>query len=266
MTVDLAHEVHGAEGTPWVFLGASLGTTRAMWQAQLEPLARRYRVVRFDTRGHGESPVPAGPYAMGDLAADVLALADRLGAARFAYVGVSLGGGIGLQLAHDAPQRLSSLVLCCTAARFGEPATWTERAERVRRESTGWLVENNRPRWFTPALSGEPAVQAERLLTGIADIADEGYAGCCEAVAGFDARPWLGSVSVPTRVVAGAEDPATPAELTDELAAGIPGADLVTVAAASHLGVVERPEDFTSAILDHLAGSADRLLSKRVED
>ena len=255
MTVDLAHDVHGQPGAPWLLLGASLGSTRDMWQAQLEALAEAFRVVRFDTRGHGASPVPPGPYAMADLAADVLRLADRLGAERFAYAGVSLAGGLGLQIAHDSPRRLTALVLCCTAARFGDPATWTERAERVRREGTGWLVEANRPRWFTPAIAGEPADHSERLLRGIADIPDEGYASCCEALAEFDARPWLESIEVPTRVVAGAEDPATPPERTDELAERIPGADLVTVPAASHLGVVEQPEAFTTAILDHLTRS-----------
>ena len=255
MTVDLAHDVHGPDGAPWLLLGASLGSTRDMWQASLDPLAETFRVVRFDTRGHGESPVPPGPYAMADLAADVLRLADRLGAGRFAYAGVSLAGGLGLQLAHDVPHRLTSLVLCCTAARFGDPATWTERAERVRREGTGWLVEANRPRWFTPAIAGEPAQHAERLLQGIADIPDEGYASCCEALAEFDAGPWLDSIGVPTRVLAGADDPATPADRTDELAEHIPGADLVTIAEASHLGVVERPDAFTTAILDHLTRS-----------
>jgi 3-oxoadipate enol-lactonase len=253
MTVELAHDVSGPEGAPWVFLGSSLGTTRDMWSAQVGPLARSHRVVRFDTRGHGDSPVPDGPYSMAELAADVLALADRLGAQRFAYVGVSLGGGIGQQLAHDAPERLGALVLCCTAARFGDAETWTERAERVRREGTAWLVEANAPRWFTPALDGAPAEHARRVLDGLAVTPDEGYAACCEAVAGFDARPWLAAITAPTRVVAAAEDPATPVELTDELASTIPGADLVTIDAASHLGCVERPEAFTAAILDHLA-------------
>jgi 3-oxoadipate enol-lactonase len=252
VTVDLAHDVHGRADAPWLLLGASLGGTRDMWQAQLGALAESFRVVRFDTRGHGASPVPPGPYSMAELAADVLRLADRLRADRFAYAGVSLAGGLGLQLARDAPRRLTSLVLCCTAARFGDPATWTERAERVRREGTGWLTGTNRPRWFTPAISGEQAQHAERLLQGIAEIPVEGYASCCEALAGFDARPWLGFIDVPTRVVAGEEDPVTPAELTDELATGIPGADLVTVTAASHLGVVERPDAFTTAIRDHL--------------
>jgi 3-oxoadipate enol-lactonase len=253
MTVELAYSSDGADDAPWLFLGSSLGTTRDMWEAQVEPLARSNRVVRFDTRGHGASPAPQGPYAMSDLAGDVLALADRVGAERFAYAGVSIGGALGLQLACDAPERLTSVVLCCTGAKLGEPATWTERAERVRREGTAWLVDVNRERWFTSAISGAAAQCAERLLAGIAGVDREGYAGCCEAIAGFDVRSQLGSVRVPTRVVAGTEDPATPAALTDQLAAGIPGADLVRISEASHLGVVERPDEFTDAILEHLA-------------
>lgn len=253
MTVELAYSSDGADDAPWLFLGSSLGTTRDMWEAQVEPLARSNRVVRFDTRGHGASPAPQGPYAMSDLAGDVLALADRVGAERFAYAGVSIGGALGLQLACDAPERLTSVVLCCTGAKLGEPATWTERAGRVRREGTAWLVDVNRERWFTRAISGAAAQHAERLLAGIAGVDREGYAGCCEAIAGFDVRSQLGSVRVPTRVVAGTEDPATPAALTDQLAAGIPGADLVRISEASHLGVVERPDEFTDAILEHLA-------------
>jgi 3-oxoadipate enol-lactonase len=253
MAVELTYSTHGADAAPWLFLGSSLGTARDMWSAQVEPLARSHRVVRFDTRGHGASPAPVGPYAMADLVDDVLALADRLGAERFAYAGVSLGGAIGLQLACDAPERLTSLVLCCTGAKLGEPSTWTERAERVRREGTTWLIDVNRARWFTPSISGAAAQRAERLLARIADVDPEGYAGCCEAIAGFDVRSRLGSVRLPTRVVAGTEDPATPAALTDQLAAGIPGADLVRISEASHLGVVERPDEFTDAILEHLA-------------
>ena len=253
MTVELAYSSDGGDDAPWLFLGSSLGTTRDMWEAQVEPLARSNRVVRFDTRGHGASPAPQGPYAMSDLAGDVLALADRVGAERFAYAGVSIGGALGLQLACDAPERLTSVVLCCTGAKLGEPATWTERAGRVRREGTAWLVDVNRERWFTRAISGAAAQHAERLLAGIAGVDREGYAGCCEAIAGFDVRSQLGSVRVPTRVVAGTEDPATPAALTDQLAAGIPGADLVRISEASHLGVVERPDEFTDAILEHLA-------------
>jgi 3-oxoadipate enol-lactonase len=250
--VELAYSSDGADDAPWLFLGSSLGTTRHMWAEQVGRLARSHRVVRFDTRGHGASPAPPGPYAMADLAGDVLALADRLGAVRFAYAGVSIGGALGLQLACDAPERLTAVVLCCTGAKLGEPATWRERAERVRREGTTWLIDVNRERWFTPAVSGAAAQRAERVLAGIADVDREGYAGCCEAIAGYDVRPRLGSIRVPTRVVAGAEDPATPAALTDELASEIPGADLVRIPEASHLGVVERPDEFTDAILEHL--------------
>jgi 3-oxoadipate enol-lactonase len=248
----LAYDVRGPDGAPWVLLGSSLGTTRDMWAAQVEPMSRHHRVVAFDTRGHGGSPAPVGPYAMAELAADVLELADHVGAERFSYVGISLGAAIGLQLSRDASGRLSRLVLCSAAARFGEPASWQERAERVRREGTGWLVEANRARWFTPELSGSSELHADRLLAGIADVPAEGYAGCCDALAGFDARPWLASITVPTRVIAGAQDPVTPAQVTGELATRIAGASLVTIDRASHLSAVERPDDLTAAVLEHL--------------
>src|SRR4051794_3728752 len=132
MAVELHHRWDGPEGAPVVVLSNSLGTTSELWDRQLGALTERFRVVRYDTRGHGGSPVPPRPYAIDDLGADLLALLDRLGVARASVCGVSLGGMTAMWLAARAPERVERLVLCCTSARFADPAAWAERAALVR--------------------------------------------------------------------------------------------------------------------------------------
>jgi 3-oxoadipate enol-lactonase len=247
-TVALHHRVDGPPDAPLLVLGPSIGTDLHLWDANLAELSSRFRVLRFDTRGHGRSPAPAGPYTTSELAADVLALVDHLGVERFAYCGVSLGGAVGQQLALDHGDRLTAVVLCCTAAKFGDADDWNARANRVRAEGTEWLVEPSRTRWFS-----DPAhPDAERMLATLRATPAEGYAGCCEALAGFDTRACLDRIATPTRVLAGADDPATPPDVARQLADGIDGADLVVLPRAAHLATAERPTAASQAILDHL--------------
>ena len=217
-------------------------------------LARRHRVVRCDARGHGLSKGVRDPddYRWDNLARDLLALADELGVDQFAYCGVSLGGAIGQQLAATEPDRVRSLVLCCTAAYFCEHTDWREREQRVRAEGTEWLLEPSRERWFTPAFREREPAQVERMLKLLRETPPEGYAGCCAALAEFDSRGWLDKIGAQTLVVGGAHDPATPPELSEELAAGIDGAELHLVREAAHLANVEQPGEVTSAIVEHL--------------
>jgi 3-oxoadipate enol-lactonase/4-carboxymuconolactone decarboxylase len=162
----LTHRADGDPSAPPVLMGPSIGTPTAIWQPQAAALARDRYVVRFNLRGHGGSPSPEGAYTVADLAADVVELADRLGIGAFAYCGLSLGGAIGQQLAVDHPDRVTRLVLCCTAAWFGGPEPWLARAQRVRAEGTEWLVEASRDRWFRPGAPAPPggrgALQAQR--------------------------------------------------------------------------------------------------------
>lgn len=252
--VDLHHVVDGESG-PVVMLGASLGTDLTLWDGLAEDLARDHRVVRFDTRGHGGSPVPPGGYTVEELAADVVALADRLGADRFAYVGLSLGGAIGQVLALGHPQRLTSLVLCCTAPAFGEPATWRDRAASVRRDGLEPLVEPTFARWFTDDFRASHPAEVSRVRDMFLATPQEGYAGCCEALAAYDVTAQLGMIAVPTRVVAGAEDPGTPPEVGRAMVAAIRDSDLVVIEGAAHIANVARPAEFRSAVREHLAAT-----------
>jgi 3-oxoadipate enol-lactonase len=253
-TVRLHHVVDGDTG-PVVMLGASLGTDLSLWDDLAADLARDHRVVRFDTRGHGRSPAPEGGYTVGGLAADVVALADELGVDRFAYVGLSLGGAIGQVLALAHPQRLTSLVLACTAPVFGEPATWRDRAGLVRREGLDSLVEPTFARWFTDDFRASDPEAVGWVREMFLATPRAGYAGCCEALAAYDVTDRLGRIAVPTRVVAGAEDPGTPPEVGRSMVAAIRDADLVVIEGAAHIANLARPTEFRSAVRGHLAAT-----------
>jgi 3-oxoadipate enol-lactonase len=250
--VELAHRVDGPPDAPAVLLAPSLGTTWEMWDELTVVLCRDYRVVRFDTRGHGRSPAPPGPYTMTGLAEDVLALADALGVHRFGFVGLSLGGAIGQVLCSSYGERVTAAVLCCTLPRFGEPAAWHERARSVRAEGMGVLAEPTKGRWFTDRFRAAQPAQVDRFVTTITGLDVEGYAACCEALAGFDAWPLLGRIRVPVRVVAGQQDPVCALGACREMATALPDADLVVLPDASHIASAEQPEPFLRAVTDHL--------------
>lgn len=251
-TVALHHVVEGPVGAPPVLLAASLGTTLALWDELAADLSRDFRVVRFDTRGHGASPAPDEAYSFDALVADVLALADSLGIGRFAYVGLSLGGAIGQRLGIDHGDRLTSLALCSTAPVFGSPDTWHERAAQVRAEGLDGLVEATTERWFTPAYRAEHPDRVAWVMDMFRATPPAGYAGCCEALAGFDTTRLLAAVSAPTLVVAGADDPGTPPSVGAALAESIPGARLEVIDEAAHITNVARPEAFAAVVRAHL--------------
>lgn len=251
-TVTLHHVEEGPVDAPAVLLGPSLGTTLAMWDDLAAALAQTYRVVRFDTRGHGGSPVPPGPYTVEELVGDVVALAEGLGLARFAYVGLSLGGMVGQALAAEHPDRVSALVLACTGPSFGDAAAWQERSSRVRAEGTAWLVEPTKGRWFPDGFVEAHPDRAQPLLDMIAGVSPEGYASCCDAIAGTDLTPRLGAITAPTRVIVGADDPVSPPAVGQVLVDHIRHADLVVVDGASHIANVAQPERFDAAVLEHL--------------
>ncbi|MFC0529670.1 3-oxoadipate enol-lactonase [Phytohabitans kaempferiae] len=247
--------VDGPAGAPVVVLANSLGTTVDMWEPQLPALTEHFRVVRFDTRGHGRSPVPPGPYTIGDLGGDVLALLDELGVARAHFCGLSLGGMVGMWLAAYAPERIDRLVLCCTSARPGAPESWAHRAATVRAEGTGAIADLVVSRWLTPAYAaGEPELVA-RLRGMLAATPAQGYAACCGVIEGLDLTAALPRICAPTLVLHGADDPAFPPAHGADIAAAVPGARLTLVRDAAHLANVEQVDVVTALIVDHLGGT-----------
>jgi 3-oxoadipate enol-lactonase len=252
MNVSLFHRVDGPSSAPAVFLAPSLGTTLQMWDALTDALVPEHRVVRFDTRGHGRSPVPAGPWSVADLASDVVALADSLDISRFGFVGLSLGGAIGQLLALTVPNRLTAAVLCCTVPSFGDPVGWTERAALVRASGMDVLAEPTRGRWFNDGFRASQPDTVAAFVAMITGTDPEGYASCCEALAGFDVWDRLGDIAVPTRVVAGADDAVALPSTCARMASAIPGADLVVIDDASHIASAAQPAAFHAAVLEHL--------------
>jgi 3-oxoadipate enol-lactonase len=253
--VELNCDVAGPADAPALLMGGSLGTTLAMWDPQIPALAPKHRVVRFDHRGHGGSPVPRGPYTLDDLGGDVVALMDRVGLERASYCGLSIGGMVGQWLAINAPARLDQLILICTAAYLPPASNWRERAAAVRSAGTPQVVADAvLGRWFTqPYADGHPDVIA-RYRAMIASIDAEGYAGCCEAIATMDLRPGLGAVSAPTLVIAGRQDLSIPPEHGQAIADAVTGARFELLDPAAHLASVERADTVTSLIVEHLGG------------
>lgn len=250
--------VSGREDGPVLVLSHSLGSTMAMWDANLPELEERFRVVRYDTRGHGRSPVPAGPYTIDDLADDVIALLDRLGVAKAHVVGLSLGGMTAMRLAARRPDLVDRMVVLCTSARLGPSSAWRERAELVRTSGTRTVGDAVVARWYTTAyLDAHPEVAAAGVAT-IAATPPEGYASCCEVIAAMDLRPDLPSITAPTLAIAGAEDPATPPPHLQLIAEGVANGDLLVVDKAAHLASAEQPSKVTRAILQHLGASGEQ--------
>ncbi|MEV5724965.1 3-oxoadipate enol-lactonase [Streptomyces pharetrae] len=257
----LNHRAEGAPSAPPLLLGPSLGTSCALWDAVAPELSAAHRVIRWDLPGHGGSAaglITAGA-SVGDLADLVLALADALGAERFAYAGVSLGGAVGLHLALHHPERVSSLAVICSSAHFNGARPWEERAALVRREGLADLAESANARWFTPGFT------VPRLVRDHRDADPDSYAACCDALAAFDLRDRLAEISVPTLLIAGREDPATPPAHLREIADAVPGAALVEIPGASHLAPAERPQAVLSALRAHLDGGARRGMEVRRE-
>ncbi|NUP77273.1 MAG: 4-carboxymuconolactone decarboxylase [Nonomuraea sp.] len=256
----LRYRQDGPEHGEPLILGPSIGTSARVWDPQIAALSRRFRVIRFDLPGHGGAPthdVAAAGVTMDGLADLVLELADALGVGAFHYAGISIGGAIGATLAVRHPERVLSLAMVCSSARFGEPEGWRERAALVREQGTGQLLEASAKRWFAG-----PADQA--LLDDLAAADPAGYAACCDALAGYDLRTELSGITAPTLILAGRDDPATPPAHARELADGIPGATLVEIAGAAHLAGVDQPERVTAALLAHLPATPGTRVRREV--
>lgn len=254
--VAVHHVVTGPSDAPIVVLSNSLGSTHTMWDAQADALAEHFRVVRYDTRGHGGSPVPAGPYDIDDLADDVVALLDTLGVEKAHFVGLSLGGMTGMRLAARNPERVDRLVVLCTGAHLTPSSAWTDRAGTVRTNGSEAVAEAVVARWFTPGfLDANPDVKASCEAT-VAATPAEGYASCCEVVAAMDLRADLPTISAPTLAIAGGDDPATPPPLLQEIADNVQDGRLLVVPQSAHLANAEQPATVTPAIIAHLTGAS----------
>ena len=263
--VPVHYTVDGPPDAPVVVLAGSLGSTLAMWDPQVPALASRFRVIRYDHRGHGLSSAPAGPYELADLAADVLGLLDRLGIERAHVVGLSLGGMVATWLAAHAPERVDRAALLCTSAQLGPPELWATRAATVRAaRDTGAVADAVVARWFTPGFAAREPARVAEARAMIASTHPDGYAECCGVIERMDLTADLAAVTAPTLVIAGADDAATPVEHAERIVAGIRGARLAVVADAAHVANLEQPDAVTALLLDHLTGTAPKASDHRI--
>lgn len=243
--------LEGPEGAPVLLLSNSLGTTMDMWAPQMPALTRHFRVLRYDSRGHGLSDAPTGPYSIDLLGRDAVGLLDVLGLDKVRFAGLSKGGMVGQWLGANAPHRLSHLVLCNTAAEMAPPEPWNARIALVKAQGMGAIVNGVVERWFTEPfrLAHPDAIAPITAMLHATPV--EGYTACCAAVRDMDQRASLPRIPVPTLVIGGLQDPATPIAKSHELASLIPGARLVELDAA-HLSNIEQAEAFTAALLSFL--------------
>jgi 3-oxoadipate enol-lactonase len=251
-------EAIGNSDAPVLVLGNSLGTDVHLWDAQVPVLAARFRVLRYDMRGHGLTEAPDGvdAYTIDDLAGDVLALADALEIERFHYCGLSIGGMVGQRLGARAPDRVRALALCNTAMVIAAPQVYRDRAAAVRKNGLASIGDAVLERWFTPRFLGAYGDIARGMRTMLTRNSVAGYAGCCLALATMDLTVDARRIACPTLVVAGAEDQATPPAAARAIAAAVKGAKLVEIPDCAHISAVERPAELTAALSDFFASAA----------
>lgn len=247
----LHYRLDGAAGAPVLLLSNSLGTTLDMWQPQLAALGQHFRLLRYDTRGHGGSTLGDGACSISQLGGDVLALLDALDIERVHFCGISMGGLTGQWLGVHAPQRLHKLVLCNTAARIGNAEGWHSRAALVRQSGMAEVAAGAAARWFSADYVAAEAALVAGLIRQLAACDAAGYAACCDALATADLRDAIAGITLPTLVVAGLQDPVTTPGDADFIAGRIVGAQRVDLL-ASHLSSIEAAAAFNNVLLRFL--------------
>jgi len=249
--VRLHYRFDGPVGAPVLMLSNSLGTDLAMWEAQMPRLTRDHRVLRYDTRGHGQSAVPPGPYTIAHLGRDVVALHDHLALDRVTFCGLSLGGMTGMWLGIHAKARVARLVLANTTARIARPDLYEARIAKVNADGMAAIAGDVLPRWFTPQfIAREPATVAT-IKTMLERTPAAGYVACCAAVRDMDQRDEVDAIASPTLVIVGTRDGATPPADGRFLAERIPGARLAELD-ASHLSNIEAAPAFNATLASFL--------------
>jgi 3-oxoadipate enol-lactonase len=263
MPLDLFYREDGNPAGPPVLLVHAFPTSHALWENQIEALGRKYRLIRPDLRGFGQSPVPEPPYSMEAFADDLLRLLDRLEIGRVNYVGISMGGMIGQVFTLAYPERVQSLALCMTTSAIptdtppeGDPAYYIckrlfgRAADRAEAEGMEPIVAMCLDRWFTPGFQSSP--QAQRVGEIVRRNTPKGYRGGVDAMSAFDVTARLPEIRQPTLVLPAALDQGTPVSCSETIAAGIPNAKLEVVDNARHIGIVEQPEACNRHLLAHL--------------
>jgi 3-oxoadipate enol-lactonase len=251
--VQIHYEWTAREGLPVLLFSNSLGTNLHMWDPQVEAFANHFRVLRYDTRGHGQSGVTPGPYSIEQLSWDVVRLMDILKLDRVHFCGLSMGGTTGMFLGASAPKRFHKIALCSTSPKFGTLETWNARIQAVQSGGMKAVADNVIERWLTPGFRSAHPKETQAVLDMLESADPQGYVANCAAVRDADMRPMLAKIQPPCLIVTGTHDPAaTPAD-GHFLVENIPNAQYVEVPAA-HLCNRELPDDFNRHVLQFLLG------------
>ena len=243
--------VEGRRNAPILMFANSLGTTLDMWAGQTQALGEHFAILRYDTRGHGGSVATPGPYRIADLADDAIAIMDVLELPQINFCGLSMGGMIGLWLGMNAPSRIRRLVVANSAAQIPPAQLWNDRIAMVRDNGMAAIADAVSQRWFTADFIYRQPDTVNVIKRMIIDTPVEGYAACCAAVRDFDVREEMGNISLPVLVIAGDADPATPPQMTREIANAITGSRFESLPAA-HLSNIECPVAFNRLLTDFL--------------
>ena len=249
---DIFYVTQGHREHPALLFSNSLGTDHSMWQAQADVLSQQFYVIRYDTRGHGQSASPSGPYHLAQLGQDVLALLDFLEIQTAHFCGLSMGGVTGQWLGIHAGQRLKKLVIANSAAKVGTTEGWLSRAASVRADGLGSIADSAAGRWFTPAFAEACPQKVMALSEHLRHESTEGYASCCEALAEADLREHISTIRTPTLIIAGQQDPVTTEADARWMQQQIAGSHLVLFA-ASHISNIEDEQSFTQALSTFLS-------------
>ena len=264
LLASLSYELHeptrrSAAGDSTVLLLGSLGSDRSMWSEQVRALAQSFRVLAVDLRGHGGSEIIDGPSTVEELALDIVSVIDSLEIDKVHMVGLSLGGAVALEMGIRHSERLESLALICTAAKFGEAQPWLDRAALVRKDGMQAVAGSVASRWVSPGKAEASPELMARLERMVLATPAEGYASACEALASYDVRRELGSIKAPVLGIAGSDDPATPPERLQEILDGIGHGQLVVLDPAAHVPTFEQSERRSDIlqqhVLDNVGGS-----------
>ena len=253
-SISINYELYGKEEADILMFSHSLGTNLLMWDPQVKVLRDKYKLICFDTRGHGKSDVPDGAYTLEQLAQDAVGLMDTLGIEKVHWIGLSMGGMIGQAVALNYPERLKSLILCDTAAKVNEEdqPIWQQRIDTALKHGMEALLEATLERWFTKPFREKKPPEVELIKKLFVSTPVKGFVGCAEAIRKLNYLDRLPKIKLPTLIIVGQEDMGTPVEVAKEMHKRISNSELVIIPSAAHLSNLEQPEKFNTALIDFL--------------
>lgn len=253
--ITISYEIEGPEDAPVIACSHCLAGDLSIWDAQVIALREKFRILRFDTRGHGGSTAPEGPYSMEMLANDVVDLFDEIGIRKAHFMGISMGGMIAQTLALKHPECVSSLVLCDTTCAIPESVhpMWDERIQTVDKQGMSAVADETLDRWLSPDFQSHCPATTEQIREMILKTPVSGFIGCAHAIKNFNVKARLPKISIPALVMVGENDPGTPVESARQIHKNLHHSELAILPQAYHLSNIEAADEFNRRLLSFLA-------------